>query len=326
MSDLSEALRLFITNTARRSRLEVGGEIDLATVDALRDHLALLVESGTGDVDVDMAAVTFCDATTPSRPASPHTRRWTPADATSRSSTHRDQRPPAATHRPRHDPARPRHRGPQHRSHLPKGRVQPRAPHATAGGGRKEPSMPIDKHVTGLSADITLRRAATNGEHHVDVVGDFNDWSPHHHPMISGPAGWSCTLTVPDRPSLPVPIPPRRRTMGERLGSRRLRRQRPRRPRLRHRPHSPKSLTIRDRLLGPPPPPVPASVSCHPPGTLLAEEWGPVPRRVGDRDRRDRSAGFAERPNRYRRSPMARSIWSGTISFGHIEHLPHQAR
>src|SRR5215207_1786295 len=63
MSELSEALRLFITNTAPRSRLDVGGEIDLATIDALREHLALLVEAGTGDVDVDMAAVTFCDAT-----------------------------------------------------------------------------------------------------------------------------------------------------------------------------------------------------------------------------------------------------------------------
>jgi anti-sigma B factor antagonist len=63
MSDLSGALRLFITNSGRRSRLDVGGEIDVATVDALRDHLELLVESGTGDIDIDMAAVTFCDAT-----------------------------------------------------------------------------------------------------------------------------------------------------------------------------------------------------------------------------------------------------------------------
>ena len=63
MSDLSEGLRLFITNTAPRSRLEASGEIDVATVGALRDHLALLVESGTGDIDVDMADVTFCDAT-----------------------------------------------------------------------------------------------------------------------------------------------------------------------------------------------------------------------------------------------------------------------
>ena len=63
MSDVSEALRLFTTNASGRSRLDVGGEIDLATVDALRDHLDVLVASGTGDVDVDMAAVTFADAT-----------------------------------------------------------------------------------------------------------------------------------------------------------------------------------------------------------------------------------------------------------------------
>jgi anti-sigma B factor antagonist len=63
MSDLSDVLRLFITNRARWSRLDVGGEIDLATIDALRQHLDLLVESGTGDVDIDMGAVTFCDAT-----------------------------------------------------------------------------------------------------------------------------------------------------------------------------------------------------------------------------------------------------------------------
>jgi anti-anti-sigma factor len=60
---MSEALRLFITNTGPRSRLDVGGEIDLATIDALEDHLALLIEAGTGDIEVDMAAVTFCDAT-----------------------------------------------------------------------------------------------------------------------------------------------------------------------------------------------------------------------------------------------------------------------
>jgi anti-anti-sigma factor len=63
MSDLSEVPRLFITNSGRWSRLDVGGEIDLATIDALRQHLDLLVVSGTGDVDIDMGAVTFCDAT-----------------------------------------------------------------------------------------------------------------------------------------------------------------------------------------------------------------------------------------------------------------------
>jgi anti-anti-sigma factor len=62
MSDLFEAVRLFITNAGSRSRLEVGGELDVATVGPFGDHLALLVDAGTGDVDVDMALVTFCDA------------------------------------------------------------------------------------------------------------------------------------------------------------------------------------------------------------------------------------------------------------------------
>jgi anti-sigma B factor antagonist len=64
VSELSEALRLFITNSGRRARLDVGGELDVATVRAFGDHLELLVESATGDVDVDMALVNFCDAST----------------------------------------------------------------------------------------------------------------------------------------------------------------------------------------------------------------------------------------------------------------------
>ena len=63
MSDLFEAPRLFITNAGSIARLELGGELDAATVSALRDHLDLLVESGTGDVELDMERVTFCDAT-----------------------------------------------------------------------------------------------------------------------------------------------------------------------------------------------------------------------------------------------------------------------
>lgn len=55
-------VRLFITNTPSRARLEAGGELDLASVEDLRDHLELLVESGTGDVDIDMGLVTFCDS------------------------------------------------------------------------------------------------------------------------------------------------------------------------------------------------------------------------------------------------------------------------
>ena len=87
MSDLFEALRLFIINAGSIARLEVGGELDLATVDALREHLDLLVESGTGDVEVDMARVTFCDATALPRWLPPAIAS-TPSTAGCGSSTH----------------------------------------------------------------------------------------------------------------------------------------------------------------------------------------------------------------------------------------------
>lgn len=57
--------------------------------------------------------------------------------------------------------------------------------------------MPIDKHLNGSMVDVTLRRAATNGETDVVVVGDFNDWTPGAHPMTNATAGWTCTLTLP---------------------------------------------------------------------------------------------------------------------------------
>jgi hypothetical protein len=39
------------------------------------------------------------------------------------------------------------------------------------------------------------------------------------------------------------------------------------------------------------------------------------------------AAGLGEPLSRYRRPPLARSIWSGTISFGHIDgNIPHQNR
>lgn len=62
MSKRSEALRLFVTNRGPCSRLEVGGEVDVSTVGALRDNLDLLVDAGTGDVELDTALVSFCDA------------------------------------------------------------------------------------------------------------------------------------------------------------------------------------------------------------------------------------------------------------------------
>jgi len=198
MSELSEALRLFITNTARRSCLDVGGEIDLATVDALGDHLALLVESGTGDIEVGMADVIFCDATVLRVLLGAHQT----LDAGGRDI--RIINPSAPTVRLLQLAGldtvllAPPHREPQHRAHLGKRACRAlRAPTGADGRTwRKEPGMPIDKRVNGLSADVTLRRAATNGERHVAVVGDFNDWSPHGHPMIGGLGGWSCTLTV----------------------------------------------------------------------------------------------------------------------------------
>jgi anti-sigma B factor antagonist len=63
MSELSEQLRLFITNTGPHARLDVGGELDLGNVHTLREHLDLVVEFGTGHVDIDMSQVTFCDST-----------------------------------------------------------------------------------------------------------------------------------------------------------------------------------------------------------------------------------------------------------------------
>ena len=57
MSELAQQLRLFITNTGPHARLEIGGELDLGNVHTLRDHLDLVVDAGTGNVDVDMTHV-----------------------------------------------------------------------------------------------------------------------------------------------------------------------------------------------------------------------------------------------------------------------------
>ena len=63
MSELAQQLRLFITNTGPHARLEIGGELDLGNVHTLRDHLDLVVDAGTGNVDIDMTHVSFCDST-----------------------------------------------------------------------------------------------------------------------------------------------------------------------------------------------------------------------------------------------------------------------
>ena len=56
--------------------------------------------------------------------------------------------------------------------------------------------MSIDKRVNGSWVELTLRRAATNGETNVVVVGDFNDWSHDAHHMTGGADGWTCRLIV----------------------------------------------------------------------------------------------------------------------------------
>jgi len=56
-------LRVFISHVGTRTRLEVGGEVDLATADQIAERLAMIAEFGGGDVDVDMSLVTFCDST-----------------------------------------------------------------------------------------------------------------------------------------------------------------------------------------------------------------------------------------------------------------------
>jgi len=64
MSDLCSDLRLFIINTGADTRLEVGGDLDIAAAAELSDHLDILIDDGTGPVHVDMSMVTFCDSST----------------------------------------------------------------------------------------------------------------------------------------------------------------------------------------------------------------------------------------------------------------------
>lgn len=62
MAELSQDLRIFITQRAGETVVELGGELDARTVDALDDHLGLAVAEGRVDVLVDMSLVTFCDS------------------------------------------------------------------------------------------------------------------------------------------------------------------------------------------------------------------------------------------------------------------------
>ena len=186
MSDLSEALRLFIINAGSIARLEVGGELDLATVDALREHLDLLVESGTGEVEVDMARVTFCDATALSALVAARHR----LDAVDRRLriVHASSRVVRLLQITALDGCcRPLLTGRLRRS----GRGD-----TDVGSSRGRSSRCRSTSARAGPRLGRLRRAATNGETGVVVVGDFNDWSPGAHPMSGGAEGWSCTVTL----------------------------------------------------------------------------------------------------------------------------------
>ena len=62
MSELYEALHVLITPSQRGVCMALCGDVDLAAVELLRDGLAAAVASGSGDVDIDMSATTFCDS------------------------------------------------------------------------------------------------------------------------------------------------------------------------------------------------------------------------------------------------------------------------
>jgi len=62
VSDLFEDLRVLVSGRERGIRVEVSGDVDLASVDVLREVLDAAVLSGSGDVEVDMSRTTFCDS------------------------------------------------------------------------------------------------------------------------------------------------------------------------------------------------------------------------------------------------------------------------
>jgi anti-anti-sigma factor len=168
-----------------------GGELDVGTVGPFADHLALLVDASTGDVDVDMALVSFCDAATLRVLVTVHQqlrerdRRLRVINASRpvmrlMQLTGLDMMLGAIgdVNRPARHPASKR--------------ASPRS-----AGPRKE----------GLDADRQAPERFDGGRHpppgghqrptDVVVVGELNDWTPGTHPMTGATAGRTCTLTLP---------------------------------------------------------------------------------------------------------------------------------
>ena len=58
----SEQFPLVRTDAEADGRIYLVGELDLSTVDTLRERLEAAAGNEPGDIDIDMSGVTFCDS------------------------------------------------------------------------------------------------------------------------------------------------------------------------------------------------------------------------------------------------------------------------
>ena len=117
---------------------------------------------------------------------------------------------------------------------------------------------------------VTFRLPNVSAADRICVVGEFNAWCPTANPMERVGDDIVTQVLLARRPHLPLPLPARRRALGERLGGRQLRPQRVRRRRLRPRPHPVRLLQRRgltaDRCMSQPARPTGGRSGCgaHP--------------------------------------------------------------
>jgi anti-anti-sigma factor len=62
VGELFEDLQVVVCTSASAVRIQVSGELDLSTVDVLREVLSAAVTGGVGDVELDMSSTVFCDS------------------------------------------------------------------------------------------------------------------------------------------------------------------------------------------------------------------------------------------------------------------------
>jgi anti-sigma B factor antagonist len=58
-----EDLTVVVSASGDTHRIDVRGELDLASREVLREALDGVLETGRGDVDVELSGMTFCDST-----------------------------------------------------------------------------------------------------------------------------------------------------------------------------------------------------------------------------------------------------------------------